>query len=35
MKDLIREVYDSVNSRTLYASLVGFSVLLLTCALPR
>lgn len=35
MKDLIREVYDSINSRTLHAALVGFTVLLLTCALPR
>jgi hypothetical protein len=35
MKTLIREVYESVNSRTLYTSLVGFSVLLLSYMLPR
>lgn len=35
MKALIREVYDSFNTRVLHAALVGFTVLLLVCSLPR
>lgn len=35
MKAIVRDVYYAVNSRTLYAGLVGFCVVLLTCLLPR
>lgn len=35
MKARIKNFYDSLNARTLHASLVGFTVLLLAFLLPR